>query len=139
MATIFFVLTAFLDPVQAAIVLALLLVHRGTLPIMVAGVGAALLTETVMALGADGYAWGEWIWPRLVSSLLQAAVLWWIVRFARLALAGGGVRGAPSSASGHATAFGSLGGGDPLSSASRPAPWLTRAYIRRRFNWLRFR
>jgi hypothetical protein len=137
MATLSFVLAAFLDPVQAVIVLALVLVHRGTLPIVVAGVGAALLTETVMALAVDGYVWGEWIWPRLASSLLQAALLCWVVRFARLALAG--ARGAAGRASGHAAAFGSLGGGDPLSSASRSAPWQARAYIRRRINWLRFR
>jgi hypothetical protein len=140
MATLDFVLAAFLDPVQAAIVLVVLLVHRGALPILVAGVAAAVLSETVMALAADNYVWGELIGPRLVSSLLQASLLCWVVRLVRLALAGGGARGRAGRASGHAAAFGSVGGGGgPLSSASRAAPWQARAFIRRRITWLRFR
>ncbi len=53
MATLGFVLAAFLDPVQAGIVLAVVLVHRGALPIIVAGGCAALASETVMAFAAD--------------------------------------------------------------------------------------
>lgn len=101
MATLSFVLTAFLDPVQAGIVLAVLdpvqagivlaiiLIYRGTLPIIVAGVIAAVASETVMALAADGYVWGEFILPRVVSSLMQAAVLCWIVRAVRSIRVGG--------------------------------------------------
>ena len=88
MATLAFVLAAFLDPVQAGVVLAVILVHRGALPVVVAGVFAAVVSETVMALAADAYVWGEFILPRVVSSLMQAAVLCWIVRAVR---PGGGV------------------------------------------------
>jgi uncharacterized membrane protein YeaQ/YmgE (transglycosylase-associated protein family) len=91
MATLSFVLAAFLDPVQAGLVLAVILVHRGSLPVIVAGIIAALVSETVMALAADGYVWGEFILPRAVSSLMQAAVLCWIVRAVRSIRAGGGV------------------------------------------------
>jgi len=122
MATLAFVLAAFLDPVQAGIVLGVILVHRGPLPIIVAGAIAAVVSETVMVLAADDYMWGELIAPRVVSSLLQAAVLCWLVRFIRPSRIGGRV--APTGASraqGNATAtFGSLGGGGSLSSASRP-------------------
>jgi hypothetical protein len=138
MANLEFVLAAFLDPVQAAIVLAVILIHRGAQPIAVAGIAAALLAETVMALAADTYLWGELIGPRLLSSLMQAAVLVWIGRFIQLVRAGG-ARSAAGRASGNRAAFGSVGGGGPMASASRPAPWQARAYIRRRINWLRFR
>lgn len=111
MATLAFVLAAFLDPVQAAIVLAVVLVHRGSQPIVVAGVVAAVVSETVMALAADGYVWGELIGPRAVSALLQAAVLCGVVRFIRLAR-GGAAPSDAGRAAGNATAsFGSAGGG----------------------------
>jgi hypothetical protein len=34
------------------------LVHRGVLPVIVAGVVGAVVSETIAALAADGYAWG---------------------------------------------------------------------------------
>jgi hypothetical protein len=89
MATLAFLLAAFLDPVQAGIVLAVVLVHRGPLPVIVAGVAAAAVSETVMALAADGYTWGELIAPRMVASLLQATALWWVVRLVRSMRMGG--------------------------------------------------
>lgn len=139
MATLTFVLAAFLDPVQAAIVLAVVLVHRGPQPIIVAGVIAGVVSETVMALAADGYVWGELIAPRLVSALMQAAVLCWILRVVRPGLGRGAVgpRGAGRARGSPAQTFASLGGGGPL--PSRPAPWHMRAYVRRRMNWLRFK
>jgi hypothetical protein len=97
MATLAFVLAAFLDPVQAGIVLAVILAHRGALPIVVAGVFAAVVSETIMALAADAYVWGEFILPRAVSSLMQAAVLCWIVRAIRSMRAAGGVASAEES------------------------------------------
>jgi hypothetical protein len=133
MTTLEFVLAAFLDPVQAGIVLALLLMHRGPQPVAVAGVLAALFAETAMALAADAYSWGELIAPRLLSSLMQAAVLVWTGRLLQAVRA----TGARGGASGHRAAFGSLDGGGAL--GSRPALWQSRAYIKRRFNWLRFR
>jgi hypothetical protein len=83
MATLGFVLAAFLDPIQAGIVLAVVLVCRGARSVVVAGVCAAVVSETVMALAADNYAWGELVAPRMVSSLMQAVILWWVVRWAR--------------------------------------------------------
>jgi uncharacterized membrane protein YeaQ/YmgE (transglycosylase-associated protein family) len=83
------VLATFLDPVQAGIALAVVLVYRGALPAIVAGVVAAVVSETVLALAAAGYTWGEWFAPRVVSSLLQAAVLCWVVRLVRSMRMGG--------------------------------------------------
>jgi hypothetical protein len=139
MATLDFVLSAFLDPVQAAIVLAVILIHRGAQPVVVAGVVAALLAETVMALAADAYLWGELIGPRVFSALMQAAVLVWIGRLIQLVRVGGDAPSVAGRASGSRAAFGSLGGAGSIASAGRPAPWQARAYIRRRINWLRFR
>src|SRR5687768_825344 len=74
MVTLAFLIAACLDPVQAALVLALVIAYRGPLPIVAAGTAAALITETVMTLAAADYAWGELIAPRLVAALAQAAV-----------------------------------------------------------------
>ncbi len=124
MATLGFVLAAFLDPVQAGIVLAVVLVHRGALPVIVAGLAAALVSESVMALAADDYAWGELLMPRVVSALMQAAVLWWVVRWARALRSSGST--APTRAgetAGSAPAgFAPLGGRHPLPPASAAAP-----------------
>jgi hypothetical protein len=89
MATLGFVLAAVLDPVQAGIVLAVVLLYRGTLPVVVAGICAALVSETVMAFAAAGYAWGELILPRLISALVQAVALWWAVQWLRMWRSGG--------------------------------------------------
>jgi hypothetical protein len=102
MATLSFVLAAFLDPFQAGIVLAVVLVHRGALPVIVAGAVAAVVSETIMALAADDYMWGEFVAPRLVSSLLQAAVLCGVVRWVRSLRTGGSA--APTGAGGSAGA-----------------------------------
>ena len=141
MATLAFVLAAFLDPVQAGIVLAVALVHRGPQPVIVAGVVAGVVSETVMALAADGYTWGELIAPRVVSSLMQAAVLCWIVRFVRTrrAVARVAPTGARRASADAAASFGSLGAGGPLLPISRPAPWQMRAYVRRQMGRLRVR
>ena len=79
MAMLEFLLAASLDPVQAALVLAVVLAYRGPLPVLVAAVTAAVASETIMALAGTDYTWGEMLAPRLVSSLAQAAVLCWIV------------------------------------------------------------
>jgi uncharacterized membrane protein YeaQ/YmgE (transglycosylase-associated protein family) len=141
MATLSFVLAAFLDPIQAGIVLAVVLVHRGALPVIVAGVVAAVVSESIMALAADDYMWGEFVAPRLVSSLMQAAVLCWVVRWVRSLRAGGSAApaGAGGSAGNAAAAFGSLGGRGALPHASRTPPLHARAHLRRRMGRLRIR
>jgi hypothetical protein len=137
MATLAFVLAAVLDPVQAGIVLAIILVHRGPHPVVVAGVMAAILSETATVLAADNYMWGELIAPRAASSLMQAAILGWVVRLVRQIRVGGDI--APTGVSpsgGNATA--SLTAGS-LPSASRLSPWHMRAYVRRQMEKLRSR
>src|SRR5262245_18498572 len=76
MVTVAFLLAAFLDPVQAALVLAVLLLYRGPQPILVAAAAAAVASETVIMLAAADYMWGELIAPRLVASLMQAVLIW---------------------------------------------------------------
>jgi hypothetical protein len=78
MATLAFLLAAFLDPVQAALVLVVALAYRGPLPILVAGATAALVAETFMLLVFADYPWGQWIAPRLVAALWQAVILCWV-------------------------------------------------------------
>ena len=141
MATLAFVLAAFLDPVQAGIVLAVVLVHRGPLPVLVAGAVAALVSETVMALAADAYTWGELVAPRMVSALLQAAVLCWVVRWVRSIRAGiGAAQAGPRGSAGNAAAMlGSLAGGGALPPGGRTPPWPVRAHMRRRVRKLHHR
>jgi hypothetical protein len=117
MAMLEFLLAALLDPVQAALVLVLVLAYRGPMPILVAAVTAAVASETITALAASDYAWGEAMVPRLVSSLAQAAVLCWIVS---LVWPG---RAAPQDAT----------------RPFRLAPWHMRAFVRRRLLRLRER
>jgi hypothetical protein len=134
MASLAYLLAVFLDPVQAALVLAAVLVYRGPHPVFVAGAVAAAVSETIMV--ASGYAWGEFVLPRLAACLMQAAVLNWLVRAilrageaggaARRALAWLGIDWFPTKP---ATA-----GARPQhrSQAQRLAPWNMRAYVRRR-------
>jgi hypothetical protein len=135
------VLAAFLDPVQAGIVLAVVLVHRGPLPVIVAGAVAALVSETVLALAADAYTWGELVAPRMVSALLQAAVLYWVVRWVRSIRTGiGASQAGPRGSAGNAAAMlGSLAGGGALPHAGRTPPGHVRAYMGRRIGRLRVR
>jgi hypothetical protein len=115
MAMLEFLPAALLDPIQAALVLAVVLVWRGPAPVPIAAVAAAVASETVMALAAADYTWGEMMVPRLVSSLVQAALLCWIV-------------GLPGS-----------GPGAPQQRAARSprlTPWRMRASVRRRLSWL---
>jgi hypothetical protein len=142
MAILGFVLAAFLDPIQAGIVLGVVLAYRGPLPVIVAAVAATILSETIMALAADDYVWGEFVAPRLVSSLMQGAVLCWAVRWVRFLRVGGSAAppGADVSTAGAAAAFGSLGGGSalpPQGSSTPPARAL--AHLRRRLSKLRIR
>jgi hypothetical protein len=140
MAMLAFVLAAILDPVQAALVLALVLVYRGPYAAAVAGVTAAVASETVMVLAAYDYAWGELLLPRLAASLMQAALLVWLVRLARQLLGGTAAGGAAAQADagglpgGTATLLESIG--EP---ARRWAPWHIRAYVKRRLERLRLR
>jgi|SRR5262245_10102326 hypothetical protein len=115
-----FLLAALLDPVQAALVLAIVLAYRGPLPILAAAAAAAVASETIMASAGADYTWGEMLAPRLVSSLAQAAVLCWIV-----GLAWPGRAGSASQPS--------------VARSSRLAPWHVRAFVRRRLVRLRER
>ena len=83
MATLAFILASFLDPIQAGIVLAILCLNQGPLPIIVTAAIVAVASDTVMALAAPGYVWGELIAPRLISALMQAAILYWIIQVVR--------------------------------------------------------
>jgi hypothetical protein len=117
MAMLEFLLAALLDPAQAALVLVIVLAYRGPVPVLVAAVTAAVASETITALAAADYAWGEMMAPRLLSSVAQAAVLCWAVGLVRPS------RAAPPHAAG----------------AFRPAPWPMRAFVRRRLLRLRER
>ncbi len=143
MASLAYLLAVFLDPVQAALVLAIVLVYRGPQPVIVAGAVAATASETIMVAAASGYTWGELILPRLVACLMQAAVLHWIVRaILRLSEAGGtarrglswlGINWLPTNPAA------AVGRPQDRSQAQRPAPWHMRAYVRRRLYRLRQR
>jgi hypothetical protein len=118
MAMLEFLPAALLDPVQAALVPAVVLVWRGPAPVPVAAIAAAVASETVMALAAADYTWGEMMVPRLVSSMLQAALLCWIVGLVRPG------PGAPRQ---------------QAARSSRLTRWQMRALVRRRLTWLRER
>jgi hypothetical protein len=137
MATLAFLLAALLDPVQAALVLVIVLVYRGPQPILVAATVAAAVSETIILMAAFDYTWGELIVPRLASSLVQAAALCWLVGLVRPTRPDEDPRQRakqfPSEA---AAALGSV----PTGSASpRLAPWHMRAYVRHRLRRLRRR
>lgn len=138
MATLAFLLATLLDPVQAALVLAVVLAYRGPQPILVAAAAAAAVSETVTVVAAVDYTWGEMLVPRLAASLAQAAALCWLVRLVRQGLvgaAGNAQRAAPLR--GEAT--GALGPFSAGSAAHRFAPWHMRAYVRRHMHRLRDR
>lgn len=149
MVTLAFLVAACLDPVQAALVLVIIVAYRGPLPIVVAGAATALLVETVMALAAPGYVWGELIAPRLVAALLQAAVSLfaiWLIRSAakpvtaalhagQLADDGGATAAMPTALpAGLPTALDAL---DPRPVPPRMALWHKRAYVSHRVSELR--
>jgi hypothetical protein len=81
METLAFIVAAFLDPLQAGIVLAVLCLYQRPMPILVAALVAVVASETIMAFAGPGYLWGELIVPRLLAALLQASTLYWVVRF----------------------------------------------------------
>jgi hypothetical protein len=81
METLAFIVAAFLDPLQAGIVLAVLCLYHRSMPILVAALVAVVASETIMAFAGPGYMWGELIAPRLLAALLQASTLFWVVRF----------------------------------------------------------
>jgi hypothetical protein len=109
-------------------VLIVILAYRGPQPVLAAGAAAALATETIMALAAAGYVWGELIAPRLVASLLQAAALVVMVRIVRSA-----ARGTGAALSGRLAQGGSGATLDAPPSAPPPtAPWHMRSYAARR-------
>jgi hypothetical protein len=112
-----FLPAALLDPVQAALVLAVVLAWRGPAPIPVAAVAVAVASETVMVLAAADYTWGEMMVPRLVSSMVQAALLCRIAGLVRPS------RDTPRQ---------------QAARSSRLMPWHVRALARRLY-WLRER
>ena len=63
-----------------AIVLAVICFYRGPLPIIVAAGITTVLSETLISLATQAYTWGELLTPRLIASLMQAALLYWVVR-----------------------------------------------------------
>jgi hypothetical protein len=119
MATLEFLLAAILDPVQAALVLVLILAYRGPLPIVVVAAAAAVAAETVVVLAAVDYTWGETLLPRLIASLVQTAVLHSGTRLIW-----------PSRAVDPAQRRGA----EP---SRRLSPWHMRAFVRRRLFRLR--
>ena len=141
MASLAYLLAVFLDPVQAALVLAIVLAYRGPQPVIVTGMVAAAVSETIMVAAASGYTWGELILPRLVACLMQAAVLHWIVRaILRPSEAGGTARrGLSWLGINWLPAVAAFGRPQERSQARRLAPWHMRAYVRRRLARLRKR
>jgi hypothetical protein len=143
MVTLAFLIAALLDPVQAALVLALVIAYRGAHPILVAGTAAAVISETIIALAGSGYVWGELIAPRLVAALMQAAALAWMVNLVRSAARSVGASlGISRFSSGRAPAAVADPGIGGVSSASFEVPpsgsgrrrisaWQMRAYARR--------
>jgi hypothetical protein len=144
MVTLEFLVAACLDPVQAALVLALVVAYRGPLPIVAAGGAGALITESVMALAAPGYVWGELLAPRLVAALLQAAVAVlavWLVRTAagRATAAPGAAPGAAlgpaerlATDGGAVTLEGPLEGLEPRAVPRHAMPWQKQSHVSRR-------
>lgn len=137
MATFAFLLATFLDPVQAALVLAVILAYRGPQPILIAAAAAAAISETIMMVAAVDYTWGEWIVPRLAASFMQAALLWWPVWFVRTRWIGMD-RSRPERPQ-RSTIAGTLRSLMIGPAATRAAPWHTRAFVRRRLIKLRNR
>jgi hypothetical protein len=165
MVTLAFLIAACLDPVQAALVLAFVLVYRGPQPILIVGAAAAVVCETVMVVAADDYVWGELIAPRFVAALLQAAVLVAAVTVLRTAarVAGTALGVSWLAASDETEAFeasqAGLGAVSRSERESRPdsgptssgpasghafgpgsrriALWHMRSHARRRVGWLR--
>jgi hypothetical protein len=136
MATLAFLLAAFLDPVQAALVLAIVLGYRGPQPILIAAAVAATASETIMMLAAADYTWGELVVPRLASSLMQAAVLCPAVRLIRKHWMGLARPDSERLQGSPLTTLRSLMTG---AATHRLAPWHMRAYVRRRLIRLRSR
>jgi hypothetical protein len=90
-----------------------------------------------MLLAVDEHAWGELIAPRLAASLMQAALLGWIVRLVRHASPGTDTRNAGRFADAARATMESAS--VAVSIARRLAPWHMRAYVRRRVERLRSR
>ena len=136
MVTLEFLIKACLDPVQAMLVLVIVLAYRGSERILFAGVMGAVVAESIMTLAAAGYTWGELIAPRLVAALLQSAVLYWTVRVVLMAARrAGGALAARWLSSDCDTAD-----VEPPSSAAEPmTPWHMRAFARRRMDKLRYK
>jgi hypothetical protein len=132
-----FLIAALLDPVQAVLVLAVVLLYRGPQPVLMAAAAAATVAETVTAMAGVHYTWGEMLVPRLAASLAQAAVLWWLVRLIRQGRAGADAAARAAQVPGEATA--ALGPFSQGSAVHRFAPWHMRAYVRRRMLRLRSR
>jgi hypothetical protein len=134
MATFAFLLAALLDPVQAALVLGIVLVYRGPLPVLAAAAAAAVASETIVVLAAFDYTWGELIVPRFVSALLQAAAICWLVGLVRSIRWGGQATPATPPVPGDTAGLGSLLAG---TERQRLAPWHMRAYVWHRLQRLR--
>jgi hypothetical protein len=140
MASLAYPLAVLLDPVQSALVLAIVLVYRGPQPVIVAGVTAAAASETIMVVAASGYTWGEVMLPRLAACLMQAAVLHWIVTaILRMREPRDAARRGLSWLGITPPAGPAFGGLQKRSRAQRLAPWHMRAYVRRRLARLRRR
>ena len=82
MTTDAFVLKSLLDPIQAGFVVAILCLYSGAGRVIFAAVITALASETIIAT-IDSHSWGEWILPRLISSLGQAGLLMMLVSIIR--------------------------------------------------------
>jgi hypothetical protein len=143
MASLAYLLAVALDPVQAALVLAIVLAYRGPHPVIVGGTVAAAASEAIMVAAASGYPWGELVLLRLVACLMQAAVLHWIVVRAirRPSEAGGtarrGLWGLGMINRLPSLAVAAVGRPQERSRAQRLAHM--RAYVRRRLTRLRGR
>ena len=82
MTTDAFLLKSLLDPIQAGFVVAILYLYSGAGRVVFAAAITALASETIIA-AIDSQSWGEWILPRLISSLGQAGLFMMLVSIVR--------------------------------------------------------
>jgi hypothetical protein len=137
MVTLAFLIAACLDPVQAALVLAIVIAYRGPLPTVVGGIAGALITEIIMMLAAPGYVWGELIAPRLVAAMLQASasvLVVWVARSAARSV--GAALGVGRAGDGTATLPATPNVLESRSMPARMTLWHMRSYARQRTSGL---
>jgi hypothetical protein len=73
------ILISFLDPFRALITSACIPLLRSPWVILLAGAVSAIAAESILSAAVVDRAWGEGFIEGAIGSLMQAAVLYWIV------------------------------------------------------------